>query len=109
MLRCKSEQLPQHLLTLIIDRSQRLEDHRTKVVVRAHETGIVLPVLLDRSVILTRAGKPHASLRQRARHCHVDRKTVVVLPVRDRHVARPAISGGAKNALLLKHWLQETI
>src|SRR5688500_12613023 len=100
MLSCESEQLAHDFLALVIDRTQSLKNHRAKEIVGAFETLVVLPVLLDSSVVLTRAHKPCTSFRERTSHRNVNGKTVVVLPVRDRHVAWPATSGGAKNALL---------
>jgi hypothetical protein len=105
MLSCESEQLSHDFLTLVIDRTQGLKNHRAKEIVGAFETLIVLPVLLNCSVVLTRAHKPHTSLRKWL----VTGKTVVVLPVRNRHVARPSTIGGANNALILENWLQVTI
>jgi hypothetical protein len=109
MLRCKRKQLTEHCLALVIDRTQSLEDHSAEEKTGTFEADVVLPVLLNCSVVLARVDKPQALLRERARHCDIDGKTVVVLPVWDRNVARPAASGGTKDALLLKDWLQQTI
>jgi len=72
VLSCESEQLTQDLLAFVVDRTQGLKDHRAKEKVSAFETLVVLPVLLDQSVVLAWAHEPLTTLRERACHCDID-------------------------------------
>jgi hypothetical protein len=75
-----TKNLLEHLQTLGVDSSTRLEHHSSKVIVGTLEALIVASMLVQHSVILTRLLLIQMRSSKRANHCHIDSQTTMGSP-----------------------------